>query len=394
MAPSPQPIPEASGRSGRWEILAAGGAMFLFLAWLFLPLALAVLRRPSARGPVKVKEAIQRPVLGGRPLADFLRDFALYYERSNPVRPLLIPRFMAFKLYTLGLSSVSSVVVGRENWLFVGHETDKIDELRYFLGCRLMSEETMARWLQVLSERQRWLERRGIAYLLIIAPNKSTIYPEYMPVIYPRGRRTSLDQLSGFMERNAPGFPWLDLRPVMKAGKKTRLIYWPADTHWNDFGKQLAYREIVRVLSRRFPSLEALPQNSFAVIPCAEPPHDLEELLLLPCKARVPLFRLVAKRPLPSRWVKAAKGGTVPFWEIYRSRAAALPLALVIHDSFGESLKPLVASHFRRSRWVLDRGHGFPAAWIERKRPCLVIDEVAERYLDEDPWRNLEGIRE
>jgi hypothetical protein len=368
--------------------------MLLFLAWLFLPLALAGLRRASCQGPVKVKEAVQRPVPGERPLADFLRDFALYYEKSSPVRPLLIPRFMAFKLHTLGLSSVSSVVVGRENWLFVGHETDTVDELRYFLGCNLMNEETMARWLQVLNERQRWLERRGIAYLLVIAPNKSTIYPEYMPAIYPRGRRTRLDQLAGLMERNAPGFPWLDLRPVIRAGKKARLLYWPADTHWNDFGRQLAYQEIVRRLAPRFPSLKAQPWDAFAVQPCVEPPHDLEELLLLPCKARVPLFRLVAKRRLPARWVKAAKAGTAPFWEIYHTRAAALPLALVIHDSFGESLKPLLASHFRRSRWVLDRSHAFPAAWIDKKRPCLVIDEVAERYLDEDPWRNPAETRE
>jgi len=394
MLSSPPSVSEVTGRSACRETWAAGAAMLLFLAWLFLPLAMAGLRRPSALGPVKVKEAVQRPVLGGRPLADFLRDFALYYEKSNPVRPLLIPKYMAFKLYSLGMSSVSSVVVGRENWLFVGHETEKIDELRYFLGCNLMSEETMAQWLQVLTERQRWLESRGIAYLLVIAPNKSTIYPEYMPAIYPRGRRTRLDQLAGFMERRAAGFPLLDLRPVMKEGKKTRLIYWPADTHWNDFGKQLAYREIVRVLSRRFPSLEALPQNAFEVVPCAEPFHDLEDLLLLPCEATVPLYRLMPKRPLPSTLARASKPGSASSWDIYHARAASLPLALIIHDSFGETLKPLLGSHFRQSRWVLDRSHALPAAWIESKRPCLVIDEIAERYLDEDPWTNPEEIRE
>lgn len=394
MVPSPPLSAEAAGRPGRRETWAAGAAMFLFLAWLFLPLALARFWSASGPGPVKIREVVQRPVLNGRPLADYLRDYALYFEKSSLIRPLLIPRFMAFKLYTLGLSSVSSVVVGRENWLFVGHETDKIDELRYFLGCNLMNEETLERWLQVLNERQHWLERRGIAYLLVIAPNKSTIYPEYMPAIYPRGRQTRLDQLAGIMERNAPGFPLLDLRPVIRAGKKARLLYWPADTHWNDFGKHLAYREIVRKLSRRFPSLKALPQDAFAVQPCAEPSHDLEDLLLLPCKAQVQLFRLVAKRRLPASRVKAANAGTAPFWEIYRSRSASLPLALIIHDSFGETLKPLLASHFRRSRWVLDRSHAFPAAWIDKKRPCLVIDEVAERYLDEDPWRNPAEIRE
>jgi alginate O-acetyltransferase complex protein AlgJ len=393
MATFPQPVPEAAGRSGRRETWAAGAAMLLFLAWLFLPLALTQFQSASSQGAVRVREVVQKPALNGRPLADFLRDFALYFEKSSPIRPLLIPRYMAFKLYSLGMSSVSSVVVGRENWLFVGHETDTIDELRYFLGCNLMNEETMARWLQVLSERQRWLERKGIAYLLVIAPNKSTIYPEYMPAIYPRGRRTRQDQLAGFMQQNAPGFPWLDLRPAIMAGKKARLLYWPADTHWNDFGKQLAYREIVRSLARRFPSLKALPLSAFEVQPCAEPPHDLEDLLLLPCKAEVPLFRLIAKRPLPFSRIRASKAGAACSWEIYHARAASLPLALVIHDSFGETLKPLLACHFSRSLWVLDRSHAFPAAWIEKKRPCLVIDEIAERYLDEEPWMNPEKIQ-
>jgi alginate O-acetyltransferase complex protein AlgJ len=394
VASTPPPIPETGTRSARRESWAAGAALFLFLAWLFLPLAFAGLELASSRHAVKVKEAVRKPILNGRPLVEFLHDFSLYYEKNSPIRPWLIPRYMAFKLYTLGMSSASSVVVGRENWLFMGHESDKVDELRYFLGCNPISEETLEQWLQVLTERQHWLERRRIAYMLIIAPNKSTIYPEYMPAIYPRGRRTRLDQLAGFIHRRAPGFSLLDLRPALQAGKKARLLYWQTDTHWNDFGKDLAYREIVRSLACHFPSLEALPQDAFEVRSCSEPPHDLEDLLLLPCKDTVPPFRLIPKLPLPSARVNVPKAATAGSTECYHSRAAFLPLALIVHDSFGETLKPLLGCHFQRSRWILDRSHAFPFAWIEKRRPRVVIDEIVERYLEEDPWTNPAAIRE
>ena len=179
----------------------------------------------------------------------------------------------------------------------------------------------------------------------------------------------------------------------MNAGKKARLLYWPTDSHWNDFGKQLAYREIIRKLACRFPSLKPLAQDTFEVQPCTEPPHDLEDLLLLPCKAKVPLFRLIPKRPLPSSRVWSSKAAAALFTEAYHSSAASLPLAVIVHDSFGETLKPLLSCHFRRSRWLLDRSHAFPAAWIDKKRPDVVIDEIAERYLEEDPWTNPEELR-
>ncbi len=327
-------------------------------------------------------------------MADFLQDYALYYEKTSPIRAWIIPKYTAFKLYTLGISAVAAVVVGRGQWLFVGHETEKVDGLRYFLGLNLMTEKEMARWLRVLSARRRWLEKKGIAYLLVIAPNKSSIYPENMPPIYPRGQRTRLDQLIGFMARRSPGFPLLDLRPAFKNGKKRQVLYWTADSHWNDFGRNLAYREIVACLAVRFPSLKALAAEAFETRPCPEPPHDLEDLLLLPWRAGVPAFRLVPRAPLPSIRIKATTSPGARQVEIFRTRAASLPLALIIHDSFGESLKPLIGCHFRRSRWILDRSHQLPAAWIEFRRPNLVIDEIAERYLEEDPWTNPAAIGE
>jgi alginate O-acetyltransferase complex protein AlgJ len=386
------PDTQAPGRRAGEDFRASIAAMALFLAWLFLPLV-SLWFHHAGPDPAGIREAVQPPKMGGRPLVDFLRDFSRAYEKSAPIRSLLVPKYMAFKLHVLGLSQVSAVIVGRDHWLFVGQENDKIDERRYFLGTNLFNEETLGLWLRVFNERHQWLERRGIAYQLVFAPNKSSIYPEYMPAGYPRGRTTRLDQLVGFIGLDAPGFPLIDLRPAMLAGKKGQLLYWPTDSHWNDFGMHLAYREIIRGLSGRFPSLQALPEDSFEIRPVPPSLRDLEKLLQLPWEGPPANFSLVPKQPLPAIPLTSETSASAAPVASYRSDSAHLPLALIIHDSFGDTLKPLLSCHFRVSRWILDRNHVFPADWIEKNRPGLVIEEIVERYLEEEPWVNPAEIR-
>ncbi len=381
--------PAGPGGSNPW---IAAVAVFMFLAWLFFPLAYRRLQPASNRISLSTREAVKLPSRDGRPLPDFLRDFSTYYERSNPSRKLLLSKFIAFKLYILGLSSVSSVIIGRNRWLFLGHESDKIDEGRYFTGTHPFDEKTLEKWLTALTQRRDWLERRGIPYWLVVAPNKSTIYPEYMPRLYHRGRSTRMDQLVEFLKQRAPGFPMVDLRPVLLAGKKARLLYWPLDTHWNDFGRDLAYREIIHQLAVRFPSLEALPMDAFEIRPCQETCHDLKKMLLLPWEIEGLFFGLVPRRPLPSSPVPAPNGSAADSIVDFHSKVGTIQHALVIHDSFGDTLKQLLSTHFRRSKWILDPNHPFPSTWIERMRPGLVIDEMVERFLDKDPWSNPAGI--
>lgn len=375
------PLPWRPLRPG----IVAAGALALFLAWLGLPLAHAGLRRAGLAGGNALREALPPPPAAkSRPLSDRLREFSAEYERTSPIRRGLVRLYMGLKVRVLGADSIATLVVGRERWLFVGRESETVDERRYFLGLRPFAEDELDRWCRVLEERRRWLAERGIAYRLVVAPNKSSVYPERMPPGYPQGRRTRLDQLGERLAAVAPGFPLVDLRPALRAGKGQGPVYWPTDSHWNDLGCTLAYREIARSLAEVFPSLRALPAEDFEFVPGPRS-RDLEELLLIPWEPPGPFQRMKPRRPLPEVSAMAEEDGA---WALLRCRAAPRRSAVVIHDSFGETLKPLLALHFRRSLWTLDRGHVFPVAAIARLRPQVVIEEIVERYLDEEPWRN------
>jgi hypothetical protein len=376
-------------RSRPTRDLLAAGALALFLAWLGLPLVHAGLRRAGRFGGGELREAPPPPAAAGRPLADRLREFSAEYERTNPMRRDLLRLYMGLKVRVLGAASIATLVVGRDRWLFVGRESPMVDERRYFLGLRPFSEAELDGWCRVLEERRRWLAGRGIAYRLVVAPNKSSIYPEKMPAGYPHGRRTRLDQLGERLGVAVPGFPLIDLRQALRAGKSRGPVYWPTDSHWNDLGCYLAYRAIALSLASEFPALRPRPKQDFVFVPGPRS-RDLEEMLLIPWEPPGPFWRMVQKTPLPEVVATAEAGGA---GALLRCRGAALKSAIVIHDSFGETLKPLLARHFRCSRWTLDRGHAFPAATIARLRPQVVVEEIVERYLDEEPWRNPPELR-
>jgi hypothetical protein len=63
----------------------------------------------------------------------------------------------------------------------------------------------------------------------------------------------------------------------------------------------------------------------------------------------------------------------------------ALPRAIVMHDSFGVGIEPLLSGCFRRSTWLHDIT--FPTQAIEEEHPDVVLAIYVERVLATwNPW--------
>src|SRR6185295_1542120 len=129
--------------------------------------------------------------------------------------------------------------------------------------------------------RRDWLAQRDIRYLFIVAPDKQTIYPEYMPAQLNRvGTATRLDQLVTYFERHSD-IRILDLRDALRAVKLHDRPYERLDSHWNDVGAWSAYAEIAKQVGRWFPKVQPLPLSSFERSSSAGEGNDLAMLLSL-----------------------------------------------------------------------------------------------------------------
>src|SRR5262249_5565752 len=122
--------------------------------------------------------------------------------------------------------------------------------------------EELEYWRCVLEARRDWLAARGIRYLLVIAPDKQTIYPELLPAALRPPAASRHDQLLAHL-RPHPRVNVLDWREPLRQAKAGEQVYHRTDSHWNERGAFVAYQQILAALSAWFPDLQALPRSAF-----------------------------------------------------------------------------------------------------------------------------------
>ena len=332
---------------------------------------LAVENRPLAPVP-PLAEAVRAPTRFGPELAAHFRDAA-------PFRDHLIRANNRLRLALFGESPVPGVIVGRDGWLYYNLE-HALDD---YLNVMPLSEGDMAEMVRVQAARRDWLAARGIAYLIVFAPNKERVYPEHLPSgLRPLRPESRLSQIVPRLR--AAGIDVLDLREAVTAGKAAGRAYMLTDTHWNGYGGLLGASALVAALAKRFPAMEPLDPATYDLVVTDRPGGDLAEMLLLPDRWREP--DVSARQRGASLARPAAPGDYAdPADHPERERVAYetdrkdWPRAVFFHDSFARAMQAHAAQRFSRSVFLWT--HAFSPEIIEKERPDVVVLEVVERYV-------------
>jgi len=360
-------------------------AVIVFLLVITLPLADRILNLDpgaSRGGKQKMERPEKRP-------ADSFTSFFKSQERIFSERLLLrgpmihINNSMRYRIF--GISAVPNVIVGRQGWLFQARENEAPGTARYFPSIGLFSSEELDRWRASIYERRRWLGARGIGYLFIPVPDKSSIYPEYLPEnLHGFYRQSRLDQLIEFLKKNSD-LPVLDLRPALLAAKRTLRVYAKTDSHWNEWGARVVAGEIHEYLSAPMAKGGRVAHPAPGVrTGRTRPGGNLAMMLTLENS----FFREERVKVLPGMSFRALRAELPPLRlaptvtvEATRNESAPFANAVMFHDSFGRRLKPYLSELFARIVYVRDWGFHFAGQVIEKERPAIVLDEIAEHFL-------------
>jgi len=362
--------------------LAAGTAFAVVLAFPALDTLLGIDRTPP---PQEKRQLAARP---GAPhssnaLASFPGAFDAYVSDHFGFRSLLVRLEARVAVLWLGVppSPKVNVMVGRNGWLFfTGDQT-----IPYIEGTNLFGEAELRAWSVSLRQRNDWLARRGIRYLVVFAPGSPSIYPEFLPRwVRPSTRGTRLDQLMAAMSSH-PEVAVLDLRPSLVEVKKLAVVYSPTDTHWNNLGSWAAYRAIMGRLSAWFPAAHVSPFDTFNVAWADGGGGDLAMMADIQGMIKEPMAWMAPKQGFQARATHASDYDALRPWPrgmepvITERRDAQIPRAVVFRDSFSMSVAPFLSEHFGRAvyLWIPE----FEPSVIEREKPDLVIQEYAERLL-------------
>lgn len=294
------------------------------------------------------------------------------------------------------------VVIGRNDWLFYSGEMTVED----LLGRDRMNAAELEAWRLAVEGRRAWWRERGVDYLVVLVPNKSTVYPELLPAfLRSQMRPGKLDQVLTHLRERASPVPVLDLRPALFAAKaKQGKIYWPTDSHWNAEGLAAASDAILRKLAEMGVPLRERDEAAWTKIEYL--PREGDCIQLLTMNGRWPITpdsQLRLKFPpdlsaVPTPLSDYATWKNVGGWAVPLAfeRTSGVGRTVMLCDSFfrvgglpgdANAQSPLILS-FRRfvSLWNWQgtenlANYAMVADIAERERPTLVIEEWTERYL-------------
>ncbi|HEX8168853.1 MAG TPA: hypothetical protein VF601_24080 [Beijerinckiaceae bacterium] len=364
----------ARTRARDWAVVA------LFLALVSLP-ALAQVATLGGSGADENRVLAPPPQwVGFARLRDLAQATDAYIADHFGLRRQLV-RLNSLLRYRLGVSSTPKVAIGEDGWLFYAGE--KV--LEQHTGENVFTPAELEHWVSVMTQMRDWLARRGIALVIMIAPDKTTIYPEKLPA-YPRppGRTTRADQLADRLKLT--DLVLVDPRQALIDAKARHKVYFEGDSHWTQRGAFIAYRELMERVQERFPAAVPAAPEDYDIVPVRSATSDQAFLLGLQDDLTYPSerwtrrtshqLRTTTRNPAPDqiwRW-------PVRFVE---TDLTDRPRVLMFCDSFTDYVlgPTFLYETFRSLAYTHHNGGLFDFGLVDEVKPDLVIIQFAERYL-------------
>lgn len=354
-------------------------AIAVFALFLAVPFAGSFLRKPSV--PYSENRTLHpKPDWPSKrwQFQTFPWMFDRYFGDRLGFRPELLALRRRILLEALDDSTADLVWVGRDGWLF----TNTIGPFN-LPPPPAEAERRLAGWVDALRARRDWLAKRGIRYVVVVAPEKSHVYPELLPATIHR--HPPPDRIRPLKDRL--GDLIVDPTAALLAAKATTpQLYFQLDTHWTDAGAFVAYRELDARLARELPGFLSKPMDRIRPRPwhtpncdlaraLGRPPNRCDEVMAIYDVPHDPFARL-PNDPIVAE-LNRMEHRLAHIEPLVVEAPNGVGRALFLHDSFGHNLKRLWASDFRRL--VCAGTYGFPTDVIEAEKPDVVIQLFVAR---------------
>lgn len=315
------------------------------------------------------------------------REFAPAFERAFSdrfgARDALVVLHHAGILSLFGVSSHPNVLAAGDGWFYwLGEDAQSL--ARHYRGTASVPQNEIDDAVNELERRRAWLASMGIAYVVMMVPEKFTIYPDHLPAWIRKGDApTPHDRFAQAMARH-PELVFVDLRAALREARKRELVYYKTDSHWNYNGAIVGYEALMAAVQK------ALPGKVATIVPAARPPYvpgvdyyrgDLITFLGKPPGVReedVAPFSKVLGDP-GKRCGRRLDKGEYPGFEFWICDRPGLPRAVILRDSMAIPMIPLLSENFARVVYVSSRK--LDRAVIEREKPDIVIEELVERTM-------------
>lgn len=259
----------------------------------------------------------------------------------------------------------TQVLLGKEDWLFY-KSTEDGDPISDYQGINHYDEATMQAVADKLTNERNQFANYGIDFYILSIPNKSSVYPEYMPDTIERKDTTSkTDLLMKYLEENTD-LNVVDAKPTLVKAKKKKPVYYKSDTHFNQIGAFVTVQALKDKIDGKTDSLkdvkfDKVMNNYSGDLACL---CDMQDTFNDDIQYQLDAATVNTK-------IKSNKR------------------VLVIGDSFSEVMQSIMSQYFAEVKTV--NIWSFEPSLLDEYKPDIVVWEHAERYTDRFNWISLFG---
>ncbi|MGB8963110.1 MAG: hypothetical protein WCC38_14285 [Pseudonocardiaceae bacterium] len=235
-------------------------------AWFTALPAWAADSVPLRDSAIRATEVVSRDVFGEP--APLVGPVSGRLPASPAVAPTQRPPIDAFP----------SVIEGRNGWLYLGADVSG--------AC--VPSRSLTDTIASLRRLRTAVQASGRQFVLIVAPDKTTMVPEHLPADY-LGKDCAARARAQFWRRVVTEAGAIDLRPPLTdiARRKGSPVYYPDDTHWSqEGGLAMTYALADRVQPGITRSWQVAPSGTIAW------PDDISPLIARSGVHPIPTYSL------------------------------------------------------------------------------------------------------
>ena len=347
---------------------------------------------PGASSAVEGAE-MPKLITDGRISDGFGDDFETWFSKRFAFRGKVVDLFSQLK-ETVFATGNDQVIVGEDGFLFFDDTMDS------FLRENPLTDDELADIAAALTNLNDYASERGAHLLFVCAPNKNTIYPEKMMSSMQEGEEKRIDQIYDYLAANTT-VKTIDVRDALFAEKEANPnadLYYPLDTHWNNYGGFIAYQSIMDTVLKDFPTAVKHTADEYQVDYFDSHFKDCAYYLgyydLM--KSESPVYTMISGKTGKVAWHDGS-GEFGQFVHAYidpetgyqescynmgyvNEYAPDAPSLYIIRDSFFMAMSTFLRDSFSKvtSTWRTD----FPTQSILKEDPDILIFECVEAQMD------------
>lgn len=297
----------------------------------------------------------------GKLNTDYPEQLTSYVDKTFGLRQEMITANGILRSL-FGESGNEKVVRGKDGWLFF-EET-----VKDYTGSRTMNDREVFCAAQNLKILEKSVEELGGTFYFTVAPNKNSLYGQYMPKRYLENHKDSnFSALAPYLEEMDA---YIDLFSVFEAEEKP--LYFKEDSHWNNEGALLARNTILKGIGRTGRSYENAESQWEKIhrgdlYEMAYPKSSaLDEELHYDIENRFQYLYKVRDNdePLIETFCEEGMGNLICF-----------------RDSFGTALLPFLADEYEKAWFSKETPYNF--TYAGGYFPGDVVIELVERNLEQ-----------